>query len=76
MTSDSELKNLGYALKVTLGRMQAAGVAWGYAHYEHDDKQILFFIKPMVLCEDCQELSPADHCLWCEPDDFGGEGVA
>ena len=76
MASDSELKNLGEALRVTLAKLQEAGVIVSSLVYVDSDKLEKIYIDPMIVCSKCRNWSPADKCLWCKPDEFDGEGVA
>ena len=84
MATDSELRNLGDTLRVTLSMMQDAGInvlvaKMGikntYQGKSDTSSSVQMNISPMTICEKCNNWSPADQCLWCEPD-FGGEGVA
>ena len=78
MTSDSELKNLSHVLQVTLARVNMAGIRVTSSQDIEGTKKYIrhITIEPLVECLKCGNLSLAERCLWCEPDDFGGEGVA
>ena len=76
MASDSELKNVSESLKVTLARAQRYGVTINWEHLAGSGLMQVLIIDPLMVCPECMEWSLADHCLWCEPEEFDGEGVA
>ena len=78
MASDSELRNLGEALQVTLDKLHSAGINITFLQEFTLLEGIIYAvtINPIFICPKCKHWSPADRCLWCKPDDFDGGGVA
>ena len=79
MATDNR-KNLGEALKVTLGmisNLPGVTVTIRAAHRPEDRGDVYkLHIEPLILCPRCNRLSLAEHCLWCEEEEFDGRGVA
>ena len=76
MPTKSELMNDGECLGVTLGQMRKHGVQVDMTQPIEGKPVLTIAIYPAMRCPTCRRLSPATECLWCDEEEFRGEGVA
>ena len=81
MATDSENTrkrqlDLMRSLYKTLEELRKTGsniTIWGPMSNKHS---LTVMIEPSNYCYTHQRWSVGDHCLWCEPEEFKGAGVA
>ena len=80
MTTDSNTRkrqlDLMRSLYRTLEELRKTGsnvTIWGPQSNKH---KLTVRIEPSFYCYKHKRWSVGDRCLWCDPDEFGGEGVA